>query len=51
MGCNCSKNRQVIVRWRLTRPDGRTSTHGTRRPAELADQRSGGGGTIAKVDG
>lgn len=49
MGCNCSKNRQTVVRWKLTRTDGRTSIHGTRRQAELADQRAGGGGRIEKT--
>ena len=48
MGCNCGKNRSVTVRFQLTMPDGRTSTHGTRRSAELANERQGGGGTITK---
>lgn len=48
MGCNCGKNRKM-TQWRLTRPDGRTSVHGTKRSAELADQRYGGGGKIEKV--
>ena len=48
MGCNCGKNRAVAVRYALTMPDGRTSIHGTRRSAELANERRGGGGTIKK---
>lgn len=48
MGCNCGKNR-VQVQYRLTRKDGKTSLHGTKRSAELADARYGGGGKIEKV--
>lgn len=48
MGCNCGKNRQAS-QWKLVRSNGKTSVHGTRRSAEIADQRSGGGGTITKV--
>jgi hypothetical protein len=49
MGCNCGKNK-VAVRFRLTMPDGKTSIHGTRRSAELANSRNGGGGKISKVE-
>jgi hypothetical protein len=49
VGCNCNKNRTVSTMWVLTMPDGSTSKHGTRRSAELADQRKGGGGTITKA--
>lgn len=48
MGCNCGKTK-VAAQWRLTMPDGRVSKHGTRRSAELANDRKGGGGTIARV--
>lgn len=50
MGCNCNKNRKVPVRYRLTMPNGATSMHGTRRSAELANERKGGGGTITKQE-
>lgn len=49
MACKCGKNRTTTVRYRLTMPSGRTSMHGTRRSAELANSRNGGGGTIEKV--
>lgn len=48
MGCNCGKQRAVATRFKLTMPDGKTSIHGTRRSAELANERKGGGGTITK---
>ena len=48
MGCKCGKNRTVQVRYRLTMPDGKSSLHGTRRSAELANSRNGGGGTISQ---
>lgn len=48
MGCACGKNRKVAVRFKLTMPNGATSMHGTKRSAELANERKGGGGTITK---
>lgn len=48
MACNCGKNK-TLVQYRLTSTSGRVTIHGTRRSAELADQRNGGGGTIEKV--
>lgn len=47
MGCNCGKNKK-LVQWKLVMPDGKKSIHGTRRSAELANERKGGGGTIEK---
>lgn len=38
------------MRYRLTMPNGSSSIHGTRRAAELANTRKGGGGTITKQD-
>ena len=48
MGCNCGRNR-VAAQWVLTMPDGRVSKHGTRRSAELANERRGGGGSIKRA--
>lgn len=49
MPCNCRKSK-VVVRFKLTMADGSTSIHGTRRSAEMANSRNGGGGTISKVE-
>lgn len=43
MGCNCGKNKTKREQtFQVKTPDGRTSTHDTKRAAELEAQRRGG---------
>lgn len=48
MGCNCGRRKTAPERWVLTMPSGRKSVHGTRRSAELANDRAGGDGKIRR---
>ena len=48
MGCGCNKATKQVVQFTLKMPDGRTTTHGTKREAERINQVRGGGGTITR---
>lgn len=48
MGCNCGKNKAKQT-FQLKAKDGKTSTHDTRRAAELEAQRRGGGTITRKA--
>lgn len=49
MGCNCGKNKTTQqAQFRLKMPDGRVSTHQTKRSAERTNEARGGGGTITR---
>jgi len=49
MGCGCNKRKLSSSSWKLTMPDGSTSTHGSRLEAEAANAKQGGGGTVRQV--
>ena len=48
MGCGCNKTKTAKVQFQLKMPDGRASTHETKRSAERMNERRGGAGTITR---
>lgn len=48
MGCGCNKVKKQEVQFTLKMPDGRTTTHASKRDAERINQVRGGGGTIVR---